>query len=147
MMPPLLVTGMQGLGDNIHQRAIVRQFIRERPVYLQTPWPAIYHDMPELRLLPAHSHLRTQERNERRERARYFGGAVPRHCEKLHVSYKPALVRLRGSVLGAMLAQCRCDPDDYDFRLPVPETWVAQAAPIIAAAGGRSIMLYRPLVM
>src|SRR5262245_32445732 len=97
---PLLVTGMQGLGDNIHQRAIVRQFLREgRPaVYLQTPWPAIYHDMPELRLLPARSNLRTQQRNERRESARYFGGAVPWHCEKLRVSYKPALVRLRGSV-------------------------------------------------
>lgn len=57
------VTGMFGLGDNIYQRAVVRDM---GPVHLVTPWPQLYKDLPLVECLPATTVLRTQNKNVRR---------------------------------------------------------------------------------
>ena len=56
-----VIQGMKGLGDNIYQRAFLRQL--PGPVYLETPWPELYTDMPHV--LPVHvpTTLRTQRKN------------------------------------------------------------------------------------
>jgi hypothetical protein len=63
---PVLVRGMRGLGDNLYQRAFIGSL--PGPVYLDTPWPELYADMPGLRLVKAHTHLRTQRKNVERNR-------------------------------------------------------------------------------
>ena len=45
MLPPLLIKGMCGLGDNILQRPFVRAVGNIRPVFLETPWPQLYKDI------------------------------------------------------------------------------------------------------
>lgn len=58
------VAGMRGLGDNIYQRAFLGQ-VRE-PVYLETPWPELYLDMPHVHPVRCATTLRTQSKNMQR---------------------------------------------------------------------------------
>jgi ADP-heptose:LPS heptosyltransferase len=147
--PALLIDGMHGLGDNLHQRAVVRGFLKGHDVWLRTPWPAVYHDLvasAPLRLLPANSRLRTQAKNERREAAR-FANLFPINPRHERVWYSPDAVRRQGAVLSAMLAACGLDLAENDFRLPVPQAWRAQAhAALPSAARNRPLLIYRPLV-
>ena len=55
--------GMQGLGDNVYQRAFVKSLVKSTPVILETPWPEIYEDLPNLRLVRPNTRLRTQAKN------------------------------------------------------------------------------------
>lgn len=141
---------MHGLGDNIHQRAVIKHLINNagRMVWLETPWPSVYDDFSagDLYLLKPNSSLRTQANNERREAARYcFSGPPP--CETLRVHYPPHLVREQGSVLGAMLAATgSVSPLLADFRMPVPEAWKEAARTAIGANPGKPVLVYRPLV-
>ena len=66
--PPVVIVGMHGMGDCLHQRAIVREYMHAGPVYLQTPWPELYHDLrgPRLKLLRPDTRLRTQAKNAAR---------------------------------------------------------------------------------
>ncbi len=56
----MLIYGMQGLGDNIYQRAFIKQL--PQPIYLQTPWPELYRDL-RVRFLKPDTKLRTQKKN------------------------------------------------------------------------------------
>lgn len=58
---------MYGLGDNIYQRAVVRELgCVENPVYLRTPWPQLYADLPQVRCVRPSTRLRTQAKNAAR---------------------------------------------------------------------------------
>ena len=57
----MLVSGMQGLGDNIYQRSVLRE-IKER-VYLRTSWPQMYIDLPHIKPVLPKTRLRTQLKN------------------------------------------------------------------------------------
>ena len=45
----MIVRGMKGLGDNIYQRAFVKRL--PGPVYLETPWPELYEDLPGVKFV------------------------------------------------------------------------------------------------
>lgn len=76
---PVHYIGMQGLGDNIYQRAFVKAVAaRGELVYLSTPWPELYADLPLVRCIPFRSRLRTQAKNEARAAGAYFSGRVMR---------------------------------------------------------------------
>lgn len=57
----MLIQGMKGLGDNIYQRAFLSQM--NEPVYLETPWPELYSDMPHVLPVRPQTTLRTQLKN------------------------------------------------------------------------------------
>lgn len=61
----MLIRGMKGLGDCIYQRA----FLRQLPgiVFLETPWPELYQDMPYVRCVRPATELRTQAKNMARQ--------------------------------------------------------------------------------
>ena len=71
------IQSMRGLGDNIYQRAFVRQF---EQVYIDTPWPELYQDLPGVRFLRPVTTLRTQSKNINKNRNLYIkkaGGGLP----------------------------------------------------------------------
>ena len=73
--------GMQGLGDNIYQRAFIKSLVRSSEVLLETPWPEIYQDLPNLHLVRPHTRLRTQAKNaENADKSLwskpYFGNSI-----------------------------------------------------------------------
>ncbi|OMG88000.1 hypothetical protein [Achromobacter xylosoxidans] len=143
--PPLLVNGMHGLGDNLHQRAVVRELLREWDVWLETPWPCLYHDLDGLKMVGKGSRLRTQAKNAQREASRYSVTPVPAGARSLEVRYPPDAVRKHGSVLAAMAAQCAVEPGD--FRLPVKREWIERADALVRKwAPTRPILIVRPLV-
>lgn len=147
-MPSLLIRGHHGLGDNLHQRAIVRQLLAAgNDVWIETPWPSVYHDLPVHTVMKP-SALRTQAKNLTRESSRFSKEPVPRDAKVIQLRYSGDGVRRAGSVLAAMACP-GFDPAVVDFRLPVPEDWLQIAIETVAAAGWEShrpLMLYRPLV-
>ncbi len=157
---PLLVHGMHGMGDNLHQRAVLRELMKTREVWLETPWPSIYHDLvgPRLHLVTKGSTLRTQAKNAAREAAAYAASPrCPVGTEELRISYPPDVIRANrdnGGVLAAMSQVCGVPVGD--FRLPVPGEWVKllgapDAIKNIASESynpwaGRPIIIFRPLM-
>lgn len=68
MAKSLLVRGPWGLGDSIYARPFIRTAAAHRDVYLETPWPELYADVP-LHLVRGARPLRTQMRNLARHQA------------------------------------------------------------------------------
>jgi hypothetical protein len=62
----LFVQGMQGLGDNVYQRAFLSGL--KQPFYLETPWPELYRDTAAMPVMPL-TRLRTQIKNVKRQTA------------------------------------------------------------------------------
>ena len=55
---------MKGLGDNIYQRAFVKEYVKKhRNISLDTPWPEIYKDIPNVNFIRPQTNLRTQSKN------------------------------------------------------------------------------------
>ena len=76
----IAVKGMQGLGDNIYQRAFIKSLVKSSDVLLETPWPEIYEDLPGVYFLKPATRLRTQKKNIERAdsttwHAPYLGNA------------------------------------------------------------------------
>ena len=59
------VKGMLGLGDNIYQRAFIKQYSNK--VYLSTPWPEIYADLPNVKCVLPQTKLRTHLKNIKKQ--------------------------------------------------------------------------------
>lgn len=140
---------MHGCGDNLHERALVRDLMRRHRVWLETPWPSIFHDLVGDRLLLVNkgSSLRTQAKNARRQADHFTRMPVPRGARALRVWYSPEHVRAQRSVLGAMLHQAGCGAANSDFRMPVPQAWRDRADEVIRRLSpAKPILVYRPLV-
>ena len=147
-MPSILLRGHHGLGDNLHQRAIVRQLLAaDNDVWIETTWPSVYHDLP-VHCVRKPSSLRTQAKNLEREADRFSTTPVPGDARVIQLRYDVHSVRAAGSVLGGM----RCpgfDPATADFRMPVPIPWRTQADQILLNVGWNGcdpILFFRPLV-
>jgi hypothetical protein len=141
---------MHGLGDNVHQRAVIRHLLGTHPsteFWLKTPWPCIYHDLvgDRLHVIDPATTLRTQRKNSMREQARFV--PPPRAFRRQRISYNLRLVQKTGSVLGSMIrASLGRDIDDADFSLPVPAAWQAKADALIGRQQNKPVMVLRPLV-
>lgn len=113
-------------------------------VWLETPWPSVYHDMTGLHLVKPVTRLRTQAKNVRRESDRYETAPRIMH-RRMRVWYRPEAVRAHSSVLAAMSASCGVPVGD--FRLPIPPEWAQRADALIHSWGtDKPIMICRPLV-
>lgn len=147
-MQPLLISGHHGLGDNLHQRAIIRQLMRDHDVWIESSWVAPYYDLiaDGLKVVHRPTTLRTQSKNAERERSLFSTEKPPRDAEVVKLSYNVRLVRECRSVLGAMFKSANLTPESLDFRLPVPQAWVAKARAVVGNPG-KPIMVYRPLVV
>lgn len=143
-MPSIFIQGHHGLGDNLHQRAIVRHFIDSgHDAWIETPWPSVYHDLP-VHCVPKDSPLRTQTKNLTREARLFSTVPVPRDAQHIRLRYDGESVRRAGSVLAAMGY-----PAATDFRMPISDKWWDDAAGHLARAEYdflRPLLFYRPLV-
>ena len=77
--------GMQGLGDNVYQRAFIKSLVKSTPVILETPWPEIYEDLPNLRLVRPNTRLRTQAKNAENADKSVWG--APYYGQSIQISY------------------------------------------------------------
>lgn len=145
----IVVRGMHGLGDNLHQRAVIRQLMAKHDVFLESSWVAPYHDLvgERLKIIRKATPLRTQSKNADREASLFHRGPLPQRAKEVRITYTPDLVRARGSVLAAM---CWATATDYavaDFRMAVRPEWLQRAKLLLDAwRPTKPVLVYRPLV-
>lgn len=149
--PDLIVQGMHGLGDNIHQRAVLRQLMQTHSVTLETSWASVYHDLvgDDLKLVRRPVGLRTQTKNAQRE-AGLFSNSKPQNANTVRIRYGGANVMQTASktVLEAMCQSAGVSYANADYRLPVLAKWLDDAALKIVGSKveGKPLLVYRPLV-
>lgn len=66
MKPPAFLRAWDGLGDSIYLRPFVRALASRRELYLATPWPELFEDLP-VKFVRPKTPLRTQRKNELRQ--------------------------------------------------------------------------------
>jgi ADP-heptose:LPS heptosyltransferase len=148
-LQPVRLIGHHGLGDNLHQRAIMRQLIKKYDVWLDTSWVSLYHDLiaEGLHVIHRPTSLRTQTKNARREMHLFEKRRPPPSTRSQHISYGPDQMRQHGSVLGAMCAVVGlgCDYETTDFRLPIPEVWRVELEKLLEQwKPTKPLMIFRP---
>lgn len=121
-MKRIEVTGQYGIGDCIHQRAVVRELMKTQKVTLQTFYTAMYHDLVEEGL-----HLVFRGRLEPRiadagNRDRPANRVAP--IAPVRIGYTPEMTREYGSIIAAQYASVglKC-PENPNFRIPVKAEW------------------------
>ena len=138
---------MAGIGDNLHERAIVRELARNHEVWTKTSWPQIFWDMPQLRLLPVDSPTPWMRRNEQNHAASYSQTRAPVGMHTIlngYLSLMPDGIKQFGSVLGVMAHVCGVRLVK-DFRMPIKPEWYAKARALLAKySTTKPLMIYRP---
>lgn len=141
----MVLRGMYGVGDCIHQRAVVRAAMEAGPVVLETFYRAMHHDLVEEGLF-----------------LKLIGGIKPRIRERqplridfpvranmrIKITYDADLIHRHGSILAAQFASVGMKmPDRPDFALPVKQEWRDWAREAVGDTHGKPIMAYRPIVL
>ena len=131
----IMVQGMHGMGDTIHERAIVKQHIeRGDNVFIETSWPQIFHDL-DVKCVTKATDLRTQAKNAKRAPG-YYAGRILTIDQYIRIHYDGR----EGSVLASMMKNAGTDPTRADFSMPVPKTWQH------GIKTDKPILIYRPLI-
>lgn len=129
---------MFGLGDNIMQRPFIRAAAaREEHLYLQTPWPELYADLPNVYPVRSTTRLRTQAKNEQRYRGRWY--IRPSGGREVRMSYGATCLDGRASIMESLE---RCLPlDGQPFVWDLPDL----GPPFEIDTGGRPLAIVRPV--
>lgn len=142
----MLLRGMYGVGDNLHQRAVVRTLIdRGVEVVLETFYRAMYLDLVErglrLKLLAG-----IPPRIRERQPLRRSDVTTGRHAST-RITYSAPLIHRYGSILAAQYACVGMRmPERPDFSLPVRPEWRQWARERIGHVD-KPLLVYRPIVL
>jgi len=66
-LTPLHIKAPWGLGDAIYVRPLLKAAAKRRTLFVDTPWPEFYDDIPNLKFILGTRLLRTQNKNIRRQ--------------------------------------------------------------------------------
>ncbi len=156
---PLHFIGMFGIGDNLHQRSIIVELMKEYDVWLETCHVWVYHDLIEqgLKLILRPTTLWMHAQNIETEKRLYpniyhDARSVPRGAVVIRNWYHRHQIHANGSILDAMHGVCGAWHAPRDFRIPLKQDWVDQAQEILYNIKGkrgddRPLMIYRPIVL
>lgn len=148
--PPMLITGMFGIGDNLHQRAGLREVMKHYDVWLESPHYTLYHDLiaQGLKVMVRSTHLRAQAKTLARERMMFCLQQPPAHAIRKKIWYHKSDIDRHGSILGSMMAQFGVTVDKPDFSLPLMPEWISKADVLIKTwnLNGKPLLVYRPIV-
>ena len=84
---PLLIQACWGLGDAIYIRPVIADAAQQRPIFLETPWPELYDDLP-VQFVRGEKGLRLQMRNVWRQSAARWV-EPPARIQKVALGYGP----------------------------------------------------------
>lgn len=154
--PSTFVTGHFGIGDNLHQRAVMRELMKQFNVWLHTCHYEIYHDLIEqgLKLVMRPTSLHAQAKTIAREREQFIAAKFPpppNNAQRLNIGYPKVLVDQHGSILEAMFGCVKIKmPERPDFSFPVKQEWMqAVREKYISnwSMGGKPLLVHRPVVV
>lgn len=140
----LIYRGMYGIGDNLHQRAVLRAAMAQGPVVLETFYHAMYHDLVarglKLRRLMGYP-------PRIRERTKFTDYHNPGNRNYAKITYDTGRIHAYGSILAAQFSSVgRTMPERPDFSLPVPQSWRNWAREVVGSVS-KPLLLYRPIVL
>jgi len=109
----MIIHGMLGLGDGLYQRAFIKQM--PKPLYLSTPWPILYSDIPGVQFIRPQTNLRTQAKN------------IARHADWVMPPGRQPTRQIRYGAEGIIQGMTACFgimPGEFDLPPlpPSPET-------------------------
>jgi predicted SAM-dependent methyltransferase len=153
--PCISVTGHFGIGDNLHQRAVMRVLMRDYDVWLHTCHFQIYHDLVAkgLKLVMRPTSLHAQAKTIERERGLFEQAkftAAPPSARVARIGYPKTLVDQHGSILEAMFGCVGLQmPERPDFSLPIKPEWRQSTRDRLSRIdmGGKRLMVHRPIVV
>ena len=154
--PPVSVTGHFGIGDNLHQLAVMRELMKTHDVWLNTCHFELYHSLiaQGLKLVMRPTTLHAQARTMAREAAQFEAArfpAAPATAKPLKIGYPKALVDEYGSILEAMFGCVGLKmPERPDFSLPIAPHWHRELQGRFLsgwAMGGKPLMVHRPVTV
>lgn len=115
MKQPLFMQAMQGLGDSVYLRAVVREMVEfAEPLYLETSWPQFFTDLPIQCIKPVtklHAQAKNVARRDLRWAPRPNRNAMP--WGVVHYVSRPDL-----SILQALCAAVKLPACTLKFDLP-----------------------------
>lgn len=148
--PKIIVDGMYGIGDNLHQRAAIRELMKTHEVWLITCHAAIWHDMLKqgLHLSRKTTNLRTQAKILEREKDTFPDEPLPSgNVPRIKIWYKKEAIDQYGTIAGTLMSECGVFGKTIDFSMPVPREWIAQAQELINKwKPKKPLLIYRPIV-
>lgn len=116
MTRPIFIQSMKGLGDGIYQRPFVRAESERRAVFLDTPWPQLYADLPNVFPVRPATTLRTQAKNAAAQPADVWHER-PFACDRAAFGYGTAALR-KGSIIRALESALPLRGAPFVFDLP-----------------------------
>lgn len=149
----IIINGMFGIGDNLHQRAVLKELMKTNEVWLGTCHVALYHDLIDkgLKIWFRNTRLHAQARTIENEVTSYPNAYVqaPNNMPRYKLWYNKPDIDKYGSILGAMFGTLGLAiPDRPDFSLPVPDKWREELHRYIPRWDTRKpVMIYRPIVL
>jgi predicted SAM-dependent methyltransferase len=152
--PPVVVTGHFGIGDNIHQRAVMRELMKSADVWLYTCHYELYHDLiaQGLKLVKRPTSLHAQRKTMERESAMFAAAGFappPLSARRFNIGYPKVLIDQHGSILEAQFSCVGLKmPERPDFSLPIKPEWRQSLHERYNwSTGGKPLMVHRPIVV
>jgi hypothetical protein len=151
--PPLHLVGMFGIGDCLHQRAMLREKMKTHTVWLDTPHWLMYWDLHEqgLKLCVRNTNLHAQAKTLARERGLFRDPLPSARTPVMRIGYNADLIRrFGGTITAAICGGANVAYPKYpDFSFPLKPEWVESARKLIATwgLGGKPLLVYRPNVL
>jgi ADP-heptose:LPS heptosyltransferase len=154
---PLHFIGMYGIGDCVHQRAILKHLLPDFDVWLETCHVWCHLDLIEqygLKLVLRPTRLWGHWQNIVKEQQQYHGiyrakCSIPRTTRVIRNWYHKHEIDKYGSILEAMMGVSGLDGKTPDFTLPMRDQWLEEASHFLQRVHGndqRPLMIYRPIV-
>jgi hypothetical protein len=153
----IVVRGMYGVGDCLHQRAVIRDLMKFDEVVLETFYWSMYHDLIDqglrLRLMGG---IAPRIRDRKQSRMTPRSARDPRPDHEFRLTYHRDTIKMFGSILAAQYACVGLQmPERPDFSMSVPDAWREAAMLRVGAAlrvQGASVptkplLVYRPSVL
>lgn len=158
MKPPLHFIGMFGIGDCLHQRAVIKSLMEYYDVWLETCHIWQHLDLLErgnLHLVLRDTSLWMHRQNIEREKLLHPGvyqpvHRIPKRAHQIRNWYLKKEIDKTGSMLGAMFLAAGLEFHEPNFSLPIRPEWRTQRVLNIVAqarASGKRLMIYRPVVL
>ena len=148
--PAIVLDGRFGIGDAIHQRAVLMELMRTHDVWLHTCHYRVYQDLVErgLKLVFKPTRLHAQARTIERERELFpHAKPPPASAPRFNLAYGKELIDKHGSILEAMASCVGIKVRPLDFSMPVRPEWTSSLrARLNSSTDGKPIMVYRPVV-
>jgi hypothetical protein len=152
--PSIVIRAMLGLGDNLHVRAAVREWVKTHEVHVEAPIVSVFHDFVAAGTTKVYlrdTNLHAQKKQLELERHLFTPCAPPPQAVRRHIGYNKPDIDRWGSIPRAVMGMAGIanPPIQPDFSMPVPDAWRDAARALLATwpIGDRRLLIYRPVVL